>query len=258
MYDLRRKLLSQNFLHSHKLVNKLVGDSSIGKSDLVLEIGPGKGIITRELVKKAGSVVTVELDKHWYNFLKNRFQNTSNLVIYNDDFLTLSLPKSPYKVFANVHFSIEGKIIRKLIDNPNPPDDCYLVVMKELAYRLAAPYKENLFSISHKPWFDFSIIYHFKPEDFTPTHKVNVVMLSFRKKENPLLSNSQKEKYQQFVLIGYGQGQPIRNNLKRFFQSDKIDLAMKKCGVSKDAKPSNLTTHQWVSIFLSSKTKCST
>ena len=128
----KRKLLSQNFLHSRKLVKKLIRSSSIGKADLVIEIGAGKGIITQELLQRAKNVTSIELDTHWYNYLHNKFKDTPELKLYNADFLNFPLPNTSYKVFANIPFSIEGKIIRKLIDAKNPPEDCFLIMMKEL------------------------------------------------------------------------------------------------------------------------------
>ncbi len=249
MYNLQRKLLSQNFLHSRKLVSKLVGNSSITKNDLVLEIGPGKGIITEQLIRQARHVIAVELDTHWYNYLSSKFNSAENLTLYHEDFLDRPLPKFPYKVFANIPFTIEGKITRKLIDNTNPPQDCYLVMMKELAYRLAAPYKENQFSVMHKPWFDFSIYHHFNQTDFTPIPKVRTVIFRFTLKENPLLPMSEKKKYQQFVTYGFGQGLPAKQNLQKFFSKGTISKVFQKLSLAKDIKPSHLTLKEWITLY---------
>jgi len=182
MYKLQRKLLSQNFLYSRKLVSKLVGSSSIAKNDLCLEIGPGKGIITQQLVKQAGRVIAIELDSQLFAQLKTNFRYVDNLAVYHQNFLNFQLPKTTYKVFANIPFAIEGQIIRKLIDNSNPPDDCYLVLNKQLANRLVANFKENLFSIIHKPFFGFEICYQFKKTDFAPMTSVDTVLFRFTKK----------------------------------------------------------------------------
>lgn len=249
MYNLRRKLLSQNFLHSRTLVNKLVRSSSVGINDLVLEIGPGRGIITEQLIHQAGKVIVVELDKYWYDHLSQKFSSVSNLSLFNQNFLDWSLPRTPYKVFSNIPFSIEGKIIRKLIDGINPPQDCYLVMMKELAYRLTASYKENRFSIIHKPWFDFSIVYHFHPTDFSPLPKVNAVVLRFTLKGSPLLLLSEKVRYQRFVVQGFGQGLPVANNLKNIFPENVINKVFQELSISRETKPSYLRLEQWISLY---------
>jgi 23S rRNA (adenine-N6)-dimethyltransferase len=249
MHNLQRKLLSQNFLHSRKLVNKLVGSSSIGKNDLVLEIGSGQGIITEQLAQKAGSVIAVELDTHWYKYLKSKFSSANKIILYHEDFLNMPLPRHPYKVFANIPFAIEGKIIRKLIDDSNPPRDCYLVMMKELAYRLAAPYKENQFSIMHKPWFDFSIYHHFNRTDFSPIPSVEAVMFRFTLKKTTLLPLSEKKKYEQFVIRGFGQGLPIRQNLKKYYSKNMLRKIFQTYSLDKDIKPSYVTLEQWITLY---------
>lgn len=250
MHGIRRKLLSQNFLNNQRVVSRLVGSSSIGKNDLVLEIGPGKGIITTELIKSAGHVIAVELDNHWYRFLMRTIHD-DNFTLYHGDFLSHPLPKLPYKVFANVPFAIEGKIIRKLIENENPPLDCYLVVMDELAKRLLATSRENMFSVMHKPWFEFSIPHYFKSEDFSPVPSVKPVLFRFVRKSTPLLSFDERSEYLKFVKVGFGNGLAIRNNLRRRFSIIKIDEALHRLSLSRKTKPSQMSLDQWVQLFSS-------
>ena len=251
MYSIRRKLLSQNFLHNRKLVHKLVRSSSIGKNDLVLEIGPGKGIITEQLINKAGEVLAVEVDDILYRMLSQKFNQVENLTLYRDDILNFHLPSLPYKVFANIPFAIEGKIIRKLIDAKNPPNDCYLIMMKELAYRLSAPHKENMFSVQHKPWFTFSIYHHFRRTDFEPVPSVHIVMLRFTKREKPLLLQGEKVKYQRFVEVGFGCGQPLFQNLKRYYGRSRVVRVFNSLRISRDIKPAFLSLRLWIELYRS-------
>lgn len=250
MRNIRRKLLSQNFLCSRKLVSDLVGHSSISKKDLVLEIGPGGGIITRELLKKSGHVIAVELDSYWHHKLRELFASEKNFTIYQGDILSHPLPRLPYKVFANIPFSIEGKIIRKLIEDDNPPLDCYLVVMDTLAERLVARNSNNLFSALHQPWFDFSVVYRFKPSDFTPKPSVHAVLFRFKQKMRPMLPVVDKRRYQQLVKLGYADGRPVRLNLQRRFSAEKIDQVLHELSLPKNVKPSRLGVNEWVRIYL--------
>jgi len=249
MQNLKRKILSQNFLHSRKLVKKLILGSSIDKSDTILEIGFGKGIITQQLIQNAKNVIAIELDTHWYNYLQVKLNGSRNLKLYNEDFLNFSLPKIPYKVFSNIPFSIEGKIIRKIIDDENPPKDCYLIMMKELAYRLSAPYKENEFSIMHKPWFNFSIYYHFKPEDFTPFSNVSAVMLRFAKRKKPLVTLGNKNDYQKFIRLGFTYGLPIFKNLKNTYGYKRTLNAFNQTNINKSTKPGFLSLEKWTQLY---------
>ncbi len=217
----RRPQLSQNFLHSRKLVKNLIGRSSIDKSNLVLEIGPGKGIITQGLIKASRQVIAVELDTSLHHYLKKKFKLIPNLSLINQDFLDFNLPQEPYKVFANLPFAIEGKAIRKLINAQNPPEDCYLVVRRDLAKRLAGVSYNSQFSISYKPWFKFELFHAFYRSDFSPQPKVQATMLRFTKRKNPLLPLECKKSYQKFIINSF------KNTLN----------------------PTKLSFHQWLKTF---------
>jgi len=255
MSKLRRKLLSQNFLHSRQLVKKLVKTSSLGKNDLVLEIGPGRGIITEQLISRAQHVLAVELDARWYHYLQNKFIGVENLTPYQGDILTFPLPNLPYKVFSNPPFAIEGQIIRKIIDAPNPPEDCYLVVMKELAYRLSAPHQENQFALTHKPWFNFSIVHHFRPTDFTPFSNVDSVLFRFTKRQTPLLPESERNAFQNFIAEAFGHGLPLSHNLKERWERwerwerQKIQKVLNKLGLQKHTLPNRLPLSTWLCLY---------
>lgn len=249
MYSIRRKIFSQNFLHNRKLVSSLVGKSSIGKNDLVIEIGPGKGIITEALVHKANHVVAVEIDRNLYNHLNHKFLDTKNLTLLNQDFLHYQLPRLPYKVFANIPFSIEGKIIRKLLDDSNPPQDSYLVVMKQLAVRLSGTGRENMFTALHKPWFEFSISHHFSSYDFRPVPSVQAVLFRFTQRKQPLLPVKHKRRYQQFIKHAFTNGQPLKHTLKPYYSREQIYKALHQLSINQKTKPGQLTINQWIKLY---------
>ncbi len=248
-YKLRREQLSQVFLHSPELVKQLIGKSSIGQKDTVIEIGPGKGIITNFLIEKAEKVIAVERDPALYSRLKQQLVDYSNLDIICADFLSLTLPKTPYKVFANIPFSIEGKIIRKFIDAPNPPEDCYLIMREEVAERLAGIFNNGLFAVAHKPWFDFEIFHQFKRSDFIPKPQVESVLLRFFKRAYPLLPVSEKPRFQKFVTNIFGGGRRMRQNLRREFNSNQIISLARQLKFNLNAKPKRLSLSQWLSLY---------
>ncbi|MBI5151653.1 MAG: 23S ribosomal RNA methyltransferase Erm [Candidatus Pacebacteria bacterium] len=247
MYKLRRALFSQNFLHNHKLVSSLVGRSSVGKHDLVLEIGSGKGIITFELAQRVGHVIAVEIDAHWYQYLQEKLENLSNVTVYRQDFLEFTLPRLPYKVFANIPFAIEGKVVRKLLEDANPPYDCYLVVMKELAQRFCMGH--TMFSAMHSPWFDFSIAHYFDRCDFTPMPNVDAVLLRIVQKSMLLLPWQERKRYMRFIQTAFCDGQAVRHNLKRIVSLEKIDHALHSMSLRRNIRPADLTQEQWRRLY---------
>ncbi len=149
--DIMKKLEdSQNFLYNDKPVGQLIEISNIDKGDIVIEIGPGNGIITKQLAKRCGMVYAIEYDPYLYKKLKKMFCNIENVEIQQGDFLEFMLPeKQRYKVFSNIPYNITSAIISKLTSLHNPPEDAYLIVQGEAAKKYAgSPYnKESMQSL---------------------------------------------------------------------------------------------------------------
>jgi 23S rRNA (adenine-N6)-dimethyltransferase len=218
--------------------------------DTVLEIGPGKGIITEILLQTCQKVLAVELDRELYSSLIQRFKHErSRFQIVNQDILKYKLPKTPYKVFANIPFSIEGKIIRKLLNAENPPNDCYLVMRKDLAERLSGRKKEGQFSIFYKPWFDFEIFHQFQKTDYEPMAKMDTVLLRFSKKKVPILLQQDKKNFIKIVGQGFGGGKRLEYNLRAFLSNKEYRTLSKQYEFSYRSKPSDLNLSQWKGIF---------
>lgn len=239
----KRKLLSQNFLLSSSLISKLLERSSIGKNDVVLEIGAGQGIITKQLLKKAGKVIALEIDPKLYAYLKQNIIS-NNLRLLGIDFKNYSLPQGKYKVFSNVPFSITAQIINKLTSSTDSPIDIYLIVQKEAAEKFAGkPYwtKNSLASILIKPYFELSIVQRFQKTDFYPSPKVNSVLLRIKKRKIPLINSKNRNTFENFVIYMFNQtNSNINISLKKLIN---------KTHIKGDLKPSELTIRDWLALF---------
>jgi len=242
-----KRHLSQNFLHNRQLVKKLLSKSSIGKSDTVIEIGSGKGIITQELAEKSNQVISVEKDRRLTQFLSDKIPQ--NVVLFNFNALNYPLPQSEYKVFSNFPFSVQGKLFRKFIQADNPPRQMCVVVRKRSAFRWGGIKKSTQFSVLYRPWFDFSVEYYFKPTDFKPSTQVEAVLLKVDSKSNPLISNKDKSKYQQFIKQGFGGGRRIKQNLSGYFSIDRLNEITQDIGISINATPTEIGLDKWIKIF---------
>ncbi len=245
---------SQNFLRSEKLVNIIINKSSIGADDVVYEIGPGKGIITKELAKRCLKIVGIERDRLLFNYLKNKFYNNSKIKIVHGDFLNYDLPKKErYKIFSNIPFNLTADIIRKLVYSVNPATDIYLIVQKESAKRFAGlPYnKETQFSLLLKPWFKIKILYSFKRIDFYPTPQVNTVLLHIEKIKKPLISQENNQIYRDFVIYGFNQWKfRLSKSLNKIFTYEQIKRLGRDLNFNfKTATPTDLSFNQWLALF---------
>lgn len=141
------KDLGQNFLINEEVVENIINSSEISKEDLIIEIGPGLGTLTKELLKKAGKVVCIELDKKMIKILKDRFITSSNLEILNEDVLQVDLNElikkhkgndniKKAKIVANLPYYITTPIIMKLLEDKLDIESITVMIQKEVADRL--------------------------------------------------------------------------------------------------------------------------
>lgn len=174
---------SQNFLTSRRLLERIVRLSTITKNDIVLEIGSGKGHLTKVLCRTANFVYSVEIDRKLYKQAKERLKNASNLKITCKDFMKYHLPNmGNYKVFANIPYYLTTKIVKKLTEDAHPPSEIWLVMEKGAAKRFLGIPTETKYSLLLKRRWKLDIVYFFNKEDFHPKPSVDSVLLHFRLK----------------------------------------------------------------------------
>lgn len=241
--------VSQNFLTSTKTITRLLDMTTIDKNDHILEIGAGKGHITRQLLKKSGKVTAVEMDHLLYCKLANDLSTAPGLHLLNMDFLSMRLPdREPYKVFSNIPFSITTDIMRKLSDAPNPPMESWLVMEKGAAKRFCGIPKESLLSLSWKPYFEFRILYHFRRQDFHPMPSADVALLYIRRKAPPELPLSDRKKLSDFLKYG------IANGPTGLLTKKQIAAAFRQRNLPPLNESDFLSYEQWIGLFQTWKT----
>lgn len=196
--------VSQNFLTSRRLIERLLNKTSITQKDTVLEIGAGKGHITKMLADTCHHVISYEIDRKLYEKLALKLPE--NVELHGRDFLKSPLPKTPYQVFANIPFSRTTAIVRRLTTAENPPEHMWLVMEKGAAKRFCGLPKDQLTSLQIKPFFDTKIVYHFRREDFHPVPRVDVVLVEFVRKQVPDIPFSTRSDYTAFLQYSFTKG----------------------------------------------------
>ena len=248
----RRADLSQHFLRSGSLAASLIAQAPVTPNDLVVEIGPGRGILTRELVRRCREVVAVELDGSLSEALRTRFPSDSRVTIVRSDFLRFPLPEVPYKVLGNIPFNRTAAIVRRLVQADSPPRDAYLVVQREAAERFAGrPFsRETLPSLLHKPWWQIEIARRFRRTDFDPPPGVDAVALWLARRTRPLVDRFQAADYRHFIRSCFGRGgRSIRRCLRSEFTRTQIHRLSRDLRFDPAAPPSALTFDQWLALF---------
>ena len=197
------KSLGQNFLINENIVDGIVENAEVSKEDLIIEIGPGLGVLTNRLLKEANNVIAVELDKRMVNILQDRFilnindQAESKLEIINEDILKINLNEiiaekrkqteiKNVKIVANLPYYISTPIIMKLLENRLDIDEIIVMVQKEVAERLTAKTGTRLagaITYAVEYYSDATSIIKVPKESFVPSPKVEseVIKLKVRK-----------------------------------------------------------------------------
>ena len=232
--------ISQNFLTSRKTIERLISKTTLSEKDTVLEIGAGKGHITKALSEKCRTVISYELDQSLYTKLQLRLKD--NVKLYHADFLKCRLPKQPYKVFANIPFSRTSEIIRKLTTSNNLPTAIWLIMEKGAAKRFIGLPAENLNSLLLKPFYDCKIIWHFRREDFHPAPRVDTVLLELQLKQQFDILPVQRSTFLAFIKHDiYGSNALLTKK--------QVSTALKLAALPQIPLSGDISYIQWLCLF---------
>ncbi|HEY1389721.1 MAG TPA: 23S ribosomal RNA methyltransferase Erm [Ktedonobacterales bacterium] len=245
-----RALLSQNFLRNSRLIAALLDRFDLGGDSIVYEIGPGEGLITRQLANRFRKVVAIEKDARLAQLLQRAFRDCPNATIVADDFLRHPLPDAPYKVFANIPFNITSAIVTRLTAEDHPIDEAYLTMQREAAHMYLGYPGESLRSILLKPWFELEIVHRFRRSDFVPAPRVDVVMLRLRKRGPPLVSAADRQLFRDFVVYLFTHWQPHQlTALNDIFTRQQRRYMERNLRFNLDVKPTSISLEEWLALF---------
>jgi 16S rRNA (adenine1518-N6/adenine1519-N6)-dimethyltransferase len=246
-----KKSLGQHFLTNTGIVSSIVDAGLVTKSDTILEIGPGKGVLTAELLKRGVKVVAVEKDKELLPFLMEKFEKeiaVKQLTLIVGDILDSQflLPDS-YKVIANIPYYITGAIIRKFLTEEKQPEKMVLLVQKEVALRIVAKdKKESLLSLSVKAYGEPRYIKTVKAGSFTPAPKVDSAILVIDAISRELFTNIKEERFFTVLHAGFAhKRKQLFSNLKAVFDEKVLKEKMALCGILESARAEELSVDDW-------------
>ena len=246
----RRIHYAQNFLHDRRLVDHLVETSSLGPNDIVLEIGPGRGIITDALARRCGHVLAVEKDHRQVDHLQRRFRNQPHVTVFRSDFLEFPLPATRYKVFASIPYNITTAIVAKLTSGISPPDDAFLVVQKEAAAKFTGSPVGTLVALELKPWFDRAIRRELQRTDFRPVPAVDSVLLRIQRRDKPLVSDELREGYLDLMTALFTAWKPsIFGALRTIAPREIVQALHAEFGPELSRAPGQLPFELWLGLF---------
>lgn len=257
MLNKPKKSLGQNFLKSDKIAQEIVEAGEVGAEDVVLEVGPGRGILTAELLKKAKKVIAVEKDEQLVEFLKEKFKEeikNRKLEIVSKDILKFNpsdcqLSAGGYKIIANIPYYITSYFLRTFLEGDNQPSVMVLMIQKEVAERIVAKdKKESLLSISVKAFGEPKIIRKVPAGFFSPAPKVDSAVLKIGNISKNFFKDIGEQNFFETVKKGFSQKRKmLTNNLK----ADKSVFTT--CGIDEKARAEDVFLDQWKCLTINLK-----
>ena len=253
-----KKRLGQNFLIDGDVINFIVEQANLTKNDTVIEIGPGIGFVTEQLVKHAGKVIAVELDEQAIEQLKKL--DADNLEIVHNDILKTDISAlangKKVKIVANIPYYITSPILAHLLgeiddlDNKNRQSisEIILMVQEEVAIRMSANEKSpnkayGLLTVLSQFWANCRILKQVKSKSFYPAPKVNSALVKLVVREKPLLELSDYSYFRKTIRGGFSaRRKNIKNALmNKGFDKDKILTALEKVGISENTRSESIS-----------------
>ena len=262
-----KKALGQNFLKSKEALSAMIEAGNVNAGDIVLEIGPGKGVLTEKLIFFAGKVIAVEKDEELYEYLKEKFTSEIasgklNLIlgdVMEFDQRTISTKKKiPFKVVANIPYYLTGAIIRKFLESGFAPESLTLLVQKEVAERIVArDKKESILSISAKAYGVPEYIMKVSKKYFSPSPKVDSAIIHIGEISKKRFEKIKEGEFFEVVRAGFAHKRKtlLKNLDMAGFNKENVLKIFEKMTIPLKIRPENLSVEGWfkLSEFLHKK-----
>lgn len=247
------KSLGQHWLHDRGILEAIAEAADIEPHDTVLEIGPGLGTLTSELLRRADSVTAVEFDAELARKLPGQFPG-KNLSVINEDILQFALDELPagYKVVANVPYYITSKIVERLMTANNKPSIAVLLVQKEVAERIAAkPGDMSILAVAAQIYAEASLGVEVPKQYFTPPPKVDSQVVVLKVRETPLLPKEDERALFRVVKAGFSaKRKKLRSSISAGLAISKsaAEELLRHASINPDSRAEDLSIDDWLRL----------
>ncbi|MFH0769050.1 MAG: 16S rRNA (adenine(1518)-N(6)/adenine(1519)-N(6))-dimethyltransferase RsmA [Chloroflexota bacterium] len=266
-FDLRaRKGLGQHFLIDEEVLRLIVSSAELTSSDVVMEIGPGLGVLTRELASQAGWVIAIELDTNLANILKQTLSSFNNVTIINEDVLSLApeallrehfsreaISPFSYKVVANLPYYITSPVLRHFLEASVKPRVMVVMVQKEVAEQIVAkPGQMSLLSISVQLYGEPSIIGYVPAQCFYPAPEIDSAILRVALYPQPVVPIGNGESFFTLVRAGFSASRKqLVNSLSHGLGLPKAEVLslLEKAKIVPQRRAESLALEEWARLW---------
>ncbi len=261
IYNIKpEKSKGQNFLVDEDVYESMILSSDLKKDDVVLEVGPGLGILTFKISEKVKKVLAVELDNKLAELLNTLIisKNKKNIKIFNNDVLKIkgeNIEKlGKYKIVANLPYNITSIFLRKFLSIHNKPEKIVLLLQKEVVDRIVSePPDMSLLAVSVQFYAEVKKIIEVKKESFYPIPKIDSAIIEITPRKNNFFSDYQEEKkFFRLLKIGFSaKRKMLKNNLSLGLKINQkeIENIIFSLGLDSKCRAEELSLNDWIKIF---------
>lgn len=254
---LTKKSLGQHWLHDAETLAAMCDAAAVKHGMTVLEVGPGTGTLTAELLARGATVVAVELDESLAAGLIQRFGG-ANFTLHRQSITTFDLTALPsgYAMVANIPYYLTSNLIRAISESSNPPSCAVLLVQKEVAQRVAAaPGDMSVLSVTAQYYWQVSLGQLVPAKLFTPPPKVDSQILILQRRADPLFTGVPVADYFRLVKAGFhNRRKTLLNSLSgglHLTRPETVQL-LSAANIATNRRPQELSLEEWYRLYQSS------
>ena len=253
-----RKSLGQHFLGDRRILSRILAAAELTKEDLVVEVGPGRGFLTRQLLSRAAKVAAIELDQEMAEALPFKMGYPANLSVYCEDARTVDLfsllgDYGGYKVVANLPYYAANPIVRRFLECERPPTRMIVMVQREVAENMSAsPGKMSLLSVATQFYAEVRIVCQAPPSSFRPAPRVSSAVVRLDVLPRPAIDVADSEEFFDLARAGFSAPRKqLRNSLGHGLgvSPSLADTVLEGAGIDGTRRPGTLALHEWGAIY---------
>ena len=253
-----RKSLGQHFLADTRIAGRILDAADLSADDVIVEIGPGRGVLTKRMVNRVNRVVAVELDGELAEALPSRLDFPVNLTCVKADARDVDLaeliaPDTSYKVVANLPYYAANPIIRRLLESEPKPDILVVMVQQEVAKNMVAqPGDMGILSVATQFYARVKMVCSVSPKSFRPSPKVTSAVVRLDVLPAPAVDVASEEGFFTVVRAGFAAPRKqLRNSLSQGLGIEPIvgGRVLEEAGIDATRRPQTLDIPEWVSIY---------
>ena len=252
-----KKHLGQHFLTSKAVLRTMLDAAAVTAEDTVLEIGPGKGVLTMALLETGARVVAIETDMDLLAVLEDTFAAevaSGQLALVHEDVRNVATQAhvhGAYKIVANIPYYITGEIIRRFLTSEHQPESMTLLVQKEVAERIARSAKETVLSLSVKAYGHPRYVKTVPARYFSPPPKVDSAVVHIGDISKRFFSEVREERFFKVVKAGFtSKRKMLVNNLAVCGGKARVAEVLTQLGLPENIRAEDVSLDEWQKIAI--------